>query len=241
MQSLKESVVLITGAGRGLGAATARVLAEAGATVIAADIDGPAVEALAADLQEQGGVAEARLVDLCDETMAEGVIQGVAQAYGRIDALVNNAGVDVTVSVEELTVAQWDRIMGVNLRAPFVLSRAAFPFMRQAGGGHIVNICSTASKRSWANASAYNASKWGLLGFSHALHVEGREANIKVTALVVGGMRTPFLLDRFPDIDLNVLQDPHNVAEAVRIVLTQPEGTVIPEMMVLPVREGSWP
>ena len=241
MQSLKESVVLITGAGRGLGAATARVLAEAGATVIAADIDGPAVEALAADLQEQGAVAEARLVDLCDDTMAEGVIQGVADAYGRIDALVNNAGTDVTVSVEELTVAQWDRIMGVNLRAPFVLSRAVLPFMRQAGRGHIVNICSTASKRSWANASAYNASKWGLLGFSHALHVEGREANIKVTALVVGGMRTPFLLDRFPDIDLNVLQDPHNVAEAVRFVLTQPEGTVIPEMMVLPLREGSWP
>jgi NAD(P)-dependent dehydrogenase (short-subunit alcohol dehydrogenase family) len=239
--SLKENVVLITGAGRGLGAATARVLGEAGATVIAADIDGPAVEALAAEIQEQGGVAEARLVDICDENMAEGVVQGVVEALGRIDALVNNAGIDVTVSVEELTVAQWDRIVGVNLRAPFVLSRAAFPLMRRAGGGHIVNVCSTASKRSWANASAYNATKWGLLGFSHALHVEGREANIKVTALVVGGMRTPFLLDRFPDIDLNVLQDPHNVAEAVRFVLTQPEGTVIPEMMVLPVREGSWP
>ncbi|HEX2258895.1 MAG TPA: SDR family oxidoreductase [Actinomycetota bacterium] len=241
MTSLKENVVLITGAGRGLGAATARVLGEAGATVIAADIDGPAVEALAAEIQEQGGVAEARLVDICDENMAEGVVQGVVEAHGRIDALVNNAGIDVTVSVEELTVAQWDRIVGVNLRAPFVLSRAAFPLMRRAGGGHIVNVCSTASKRSWANASAYNATKWGLLGFSHALHVEGREANIKVTALVVGGMRTPFLLDRFPDIDLNVLQDPHNVAEAVRFVLTQPEGTVIPEMMVLPVREGSWP
>lgn len=241
MPSLKENVVLITGAGRGLGAATARVLGEAGATVIAADIDGPAVEALAAEIQEQGGVAEARLVDICDENMAEGVVQGVVEAHGRIDALVNNAGIDVTVSVEELTVAQWDRIVGVNLRAPFVLSRAAFPLMRRAGGGHIVNVCSTASKRSWANASAYNATKWGLLGFSHALHVEGREANIKVTALVVGGMRTPFLLDRFPDIDLNVLQDPHNVAEAVRFVLTQPEGTVIPEMMVLPVREGSWP
>jgi NAD(P)-dependent dehydrogenase (short-subunit alcohol dehydrogenase family) len=241
VESLKESVILITGAGRGLGAATARVLGQAGATVIAADIDGPAVEELAADLQEQGGVAEARVLDVCDEAMGQGAVQDVVESYGRIDALINNAGIDVTVSVEELTVAQWDRILGVNLRAPFVLSRAAFPFMRQAGGGHIVNICSTASKRSWANASAYNASKWGLLGFSHALHVEGREANIKVTALVVGGMRTPFLLDRFPDIDVSVLQDPHNVAEAVRFVLTQPDGTVIPELMVLPVREGSWP
>jgi NAD(P)-dependent dehydrogenase (short-subunit alcohol dehydrogenase family) len=241
MEALKEKVVMITGAGRGLGAATARVLGQAGATVIAADIDGPAVETLAAELKEQGGVAEARLLDVCDEAMAERAVHAIADTYGRIDALVNNAGIDVTISVEELTVAQWDRIMGVNLRAPFVLSRAAFPFMRAAGGGHIVNICSTAAKRSWANASAYNASKWGLLGFSHALHVEGRLSNIKVTALVVGGMRTPFLLDRFPDIDLNVLQEPHNVAEVIRFVLTQPEGTVIPEVMVLPVREGSWP
>lgn len=241
MEALKEKVVMITGAGRGLGAATARVLGQAGATVIAADIDGPSVESLAAELKEQGGVAEARLLDVCDEGMAEAAVHAVADTYGRIDALVNNAGIDVTVSVEELTVAQWDRIMGVNLRAPFVLSRAAFPFMRAAGGGHIVNICSTAAKRSWANASAYNASKWGLLGFSHALHVEGRLASIKVTALVVGGMRTPFLLDRFPDIDLNVLQEPNSVAEVIKFVLTQPDGTVIPEVMVLPMREGSWP
>jgi short-subunit dehydrogenase len=104
-----------------------------------------------------------------------------------------------------------------------------------------VNIVSTAAKRAWVNAAAYHASKWGLLGFSHALHVEGRQHNIKVTAVVCGGMRTPFLLDRFPDIDLNNLQDPANVAETVRFVLLQPAETVIPEVMVLPMRETSWP
>jgi NAD(P)-dependent dehydrogenase (short-subunit alcohol dehydrogenase family) len=241
MEQLKEKVVLITGAGRGLGAATARALSQAGATVIATDIDAASVQTVAAELKDQGRMAEGRLLNVCDEEMAEETIRGVVEAYGRVDALVNNAGVDMTVSVEELTVPQWDRILGVNLRGPFVLSRAAFPFMREAGGGHIVNVCSTASKRSWANASAYNASKWGLLGLSHSLHVEGRQANIKVTAVVVGGMRTPFLLDRFPDIELDVLQDPNNVADVIRFVLTQPEATVIPEVMVLPVREGSWP
>jgi short-subunit dehydrogenase len=79
------------------------------------------------------------------------------------------------------------------------------------------------------------------LGFSHALHVEARPHRVKVTALVAGGMRTPFLLDRFPDIDVEVLQDPHNVAETVRFILTQPAETVIPEVMVLPMRETSWP
>ena len=105
----------------------------------------------------------------------------------------------------------------------------------------IVNIASTAAKRAWANASAYHASKWGLLGLSHALHAEGRPHRVKVTAVVAGGMRTPFLLDRFPELDPEVLQDPANVAETVRFVLTQPDETVIPEVMVLPLRETSWP
>jgi short-subunit dehydrogenase len=100
---------------------------------------------------------------------------------------------------------------------------------------------STAALRAWANASAYHASKWGLLGLSHALHVEGRPHGIKVTAVIAGGMRTPFLMDRFPDIDPDLLQDPRNVAETVRHVLTVPRESVIPEVMVLPMRETSWP
>jgi short-subunit dehydrogenase len=113
--------------------------------------------------------------------------------------------------------------------------------MKQQGSGHIINIISTAAKRAWPNASGYHASKWGLLGLSHALHTEARPHGVKVTALVAGGMRTPFLLDRFPDIDESTLQDPRNVAETIRFVLSQPAETVIPEVMVLPMRETSWP
>ena len=93
----------------------------------------------------------------------------------------------------------------------------------------------------WPNATAYHASKWGLLGLSHALHAELRPYGIKVCAVVAGGMRTPFLLDRFPDIDPGTLQDPAGVAKAVCFALTQPEETVVPEIMVLPMRETSWP
>src|SRR5207244_9599018 len=145
------------------------------------------------------------------------------------------------LSLEELSWADWDRVIRTNLRGPFVLSKLAFAVMTGQGGGQVVNIVSTAAKRAWANASAYHASKWGLLGLSHALHVEGRKANIKVTAVIAGGMRTPFILERFPDTDPAVLQDPRNVAETIRFVLTQPDETVIPEVMVLPTRETSWP
>ncbi|RIK87975.1 MAG: short-chain dehydrogenase [Planctomycetota bacterium] len=236
---LDGKVCLVTGAGQGLGQAISKVLAEAGATVVAADIRGDAAERTAAMLG-RSNVRPATL-DVSDERQASEVVERTIGELGRIDVLVNNAGVDKTVPIEELGFADWDRIMGVNLRGPFVMSKLLLPRMKQQGGGHIVNIASTAAKRAWANASAYHASKWGLLGLSHALHVETRPHGVKVTAVLAGGMRTPFLLDRFPDLDPQVLQDPQNVAETVRFLLTQPAETVIPEVLVLPMRETSWP
>jgi len=132
-------------------------------------------------------------------------------------------------------------VLRTNLTGPFLVAKAAVAMMMRQGGGQIVNIASTASKRAWPNAAVYHATKWGLLGLSHALHAELRPHRIKVSAIVAGGMRTPFLLDRFPDIDVDTLQDPANVARAVCFVLTQPPETVIPEIMVLPMRETSWP
>jgi NAD(P)-dependent dehydrogenase (short-subunit alcohol dehydrogenase family) len=238
---LQDRVVLITGGGGGLGEAICQVLAESGAVVIVADVRLEAAERVAADVAATGGQAVTLQLDIQDEVAAERAIGRVFDAYGRLDVLINNAGTDLTAPIEDLTVAEWDRIIGVNLRGPFVLARQALPIMKQQGGGQIVNIVSTAAKRTWANATAYHASKWGLLGFSHALHVEGRPHQVKVTAIVSGGMRTPFIFDRFPDTDPSVLQDPRNVAETVRFVLTQPAETVIPELMVLPMRETSWP
>ena len=241
MDKLKGKIVLVTGAARGLGKAICETLAEAGVQVIAADKREVLVEEVAAGLTASGLAAVALGLDVTNEGQAQQVIRQVVGDYGRIDGLINNAGTDETLSIEELTVEQWDRVLNVNLRGPFIMSKYVFPVMREQGGGHIVNIASTAAKRAWANAAAYHASKWGLLGLSHTLHVEGRPLGIKVTAVVAGGMRTPFLLERFPDIDPGLLQDPRNVAETVRFVLTQPEETVIPEIMVLPMRETSWP
>jgi len=239
---LKGRVVLVTGGARGLGRAVCEDLAAAGAFVIVTDVEADAASAHAEALRAAGFAASARRLDVRNEEDASAAIAAAIEAHGRLDALINNAGVDVTKPVTELSVGEWDHVLAVNLRGPFVLSKVAFEAMRRRGrGGHIVNVVSTAAKRAWANAAAYHASKWGLLGLSHALHVEGRAHRIKVTALVAGGMRTPFLLERFPDIDVDVLLDPEAVAAAVRFVLTQPSGTVIPELLVLPERETSWP
>lgn len=239
MEELKGKVVLVTGGGRGLGEAVCQTLSLAGASVIVADIRLELAEKVAGELRASGAIA--MLLDVTNEEQAEAVIQKVTAQYGQLDALINNAGTDITLSIEELSIQDWDRILAVNLRGPFVMSKFALPIMKQQGSGNIINIVSTAAKRAWANTSAYHASKWGLLGFSHALHVEARPHNIKVTALIAGGMQTPFLLERFPDIDISTLQDPKNVAETIRFLLSTPAGTVIPEMMVLPMRESSWP
>jgi NAD(P)-dependent dehydrogenase (short-subunit alcohol dehydrogenase family) len=247
MSALRGKVALVTGGAGGLGTAIARMLLAEGATVIVADVRGELAEQIVTTLLTEhsaeplAGSAEPSALDVTSEASAEAAIQAVLERHGRLDILVNNAGIDVTLPVEEITVSEWDRILGVNLRGPFVLSRLAFPAMRRQDAGQIVNIVSTAAKRAWANASAYHASKWGLLGLSHALHVEGRAVGIGVTAVIAGGMRTPFLFDRFPDLDPDLLQEPASVANTVRFVLTQPAGTVVPEITVLPLRETSWP
>ena len=241
MQELQGKVALVTGSGQGLGKAICQELAAAGALVIAGDVNQASNAQCVEEIAAAGGRADALHLDVGDENQVRDVISHLKDEHGHLDILINNAGVDKTVSIEELTVTEWDCILRVNLRGPFMMSKYVLPVMREQGGGHIVNIASTAAKRAWANAAAYHASKWGLLGFSHALHVEGRKNNIKVTAVLAGGMRTPFLLDRFPDLDVNLLQDPANVAKTVRFVLSQPAETVIPEVMVLPMRETSWP
>lgn len=240
MKALDKKVALVTGGGSGLGEAIARVLCEAGAKVAIGDIRKEAAEKVASSLGKSADVMPL-CFDVGSEVQSEEALAQVKERFGKVDIVINNAGTDVTLPIDELKFEEFDRVVQTNLRGPFVLSKIAFPLMKAQGGGSIVNIVSTAAKRTWPNASAYHASKWGLLGLSHALHVEGRKDNIKVSAVISGGLRTPFILDRFPDVDPNVLQDPVNVAKTVLFLLTQPEETVVPEITVIPMRETSWP
>lgn len=238
---LAGKTVLITGAASGLGASLARVLGEAGATVVGVDIQAGRLADGMAALRERGFDARGFAADLADPHEAARAVDAALDGNGRLDILVNNAGTDITLPLHELSDSDWLRVIGTNLNAPFVLARQAAAAMRRQGGGAIVNIASTAAKRAWPNASAYHASKWGLLGLSHALHAELRPYGIRVTAVVAGGMRTPFLLERFPELDAAALQDPDDVADAIRSVLLLPASSVVAELTILPLRETSWP
>ncbi|MCG2586863.1 SDR family oxidoreductase [Massilia sp. TS11] len=237
---LQGKVALVTGGASGLGAALCQELAGAGARVLVADLQLARAASLAQRLREDGASAEAISLDVCDPQAAQGAVRAALDTWGALDILINNAGIDLTRPAQAIAPADWQRIIATNLSGPFYLSRCALAPL-QEGAGHIVNICSTAAKRGWPNASAYHASKWGLLGLSHALHAELRGRGIKVTAVIAGGMRTPFLLERFPELDPAQLQDPAHVARAVRGVLELPAASVVAELTVLPLQESSWP
>ncbi|HET8523299.1 MAG TPA: SDR family oxidoreductase [Thermomicrobiales bacterium] len=244
-RALNGKVALVTGAGSGLGEATARAFADAGCAVACLDLNQDAAQRVACDLERQG---EKTLAFGCDVSDAESVSRSVAAVLTRltrIDIAVNCAAVDYTYWVDELTVDQWDREIAVNLRGPFLVAKAVMPGMRDQGGGHIVNVASTAAVRAWTGASAYHASKWGILGFSRGLGAEGRRDNIRVTTVIPGGMQTHFF-DRFveqgiPMPDPANLQSPANVARSIVFAVSLPPDSVMQELIITPMNEPSWP
>jgi NAD(P)-dependent dehydrogenase (short-subunit alcohol dehydrogenase family) len=236
---LRGKVVVITGGARGHGAATAQALGAAGAQIVLADLDLTGASERAGLLANLHIPSVAMAVDVGDEGQVRELIGRVFERFGRLDVVINNAAIDIPVPIAQLEGAAWERVVRTNLTGPFLMTKYALELM--ARGGHIVNVASIASKRAGPNAAAYHATKWGLLGLSHALHAELRPRGIKVSAIVAGGMRTPFAPARFPDVDPALLQDPMNVARAIRFVLTQPDDSVVPEVMVLPMGEQLWP
>ena len=244
-QELKGIVVLVTGAGSGLGEATARAFARQGCSLACIDIDQQAAQRTS-DALRVGDVPS--LAIGCDVARAEAVsaaVQQTVERMGRLDVVVNCAAIDHTLSVEEMTIDQWDQVISVNLRGPFLFAKAALPTMRQQRSGHIINVASTAATRAWANASAYHASTWGLVGFGRGLGVEGRPYGVRVTTVIPGGMRTHFF-DRFVDQGIPMpeeanLQSPANVADAIVFAARMPAESVMQEMIVTPLMETSWP
>lgn len=235
-------VALITGAGSGLGEATARRFAEGGYAVACVDIKGENAQRVAADVGTQAiGIA----CDASDDRQVSEAVNRTVRELGGLDVVVSCAAVDYVVSVNDMAISQWDQVIGVNLRGPFLFAKLAWPHLLERGGGHIVNVASTAATRAWGNAAAYHASKWGLVGFSRGLGVEGRPHGIKVTTVIPGGMRTHWF-DRFPEQgipmpDESNLQDPRTVADVIFYATQMPAESYMPEVMVMPVSETSWP
>jgi 3-oxoacyl-[acyl-carrier protein] reductase len=244
-RALEGRAALVTGASSGLGRATAIALARAGADVALVARSAEDLESAQEEVSKTGRRALTLPTDLTKEDGAAWAVEQTVEALGRIDVLVNAAGTDVPGTVEELDVEGWDRTLSVNLRAPFLLSKSAFPHMREAGGT-IVNVSSVAGKKGWANASAYCASKFGLTGFTEALADEGKGHGIRAIVLYPGAMATNW--GAFSPEERQ--QSEPNEAPATQVLwlervaafiawfVASPPEFVLTEGIALPIEEG---
>ncbi|TQN42865.1 NADP-dependent 3-hydroxy acid dehydrogenase YdfG [Blastococcus colisei] len=244
-------VAIVTGASSGLGRATAVRLARDGLRVALLARDAGVLSELERSIEESGGSALSRPVDLADASAAQAAVDHVISVWGRADALINAAATDVPGPVEETTVSDWDRVLDVNLRAPFLLSKAVFAHMRRVGGGTIVNVSSVAGLRGWANAAAYCSSKFALTGFTQALAAEGKPHGIRACVLYPGAMATSWgawdaeerraadgAQAQQPDVDALPADQ---IAELIAWIIAAPKGLVLDQVTVTPLNEKGWP
>ena len=201
MGALDGQIAIVTGAARGIGLAIARRLSQDGAAVVLLDRDAEESTRAAHALQDEGASASPHAVDVTVEEAVRGAVDAVLATHGRIDVLVNNAGIYPHTPFEELSFAEWRRVLATNLDSVFLCSHAVFPAMKARGYGRIVNISSAAFLVGEGGMTHYIASKGGVIGFTRALALAGGPHGITVNAITPGFIETP-----------GVLADPDEVA-----------------------------
>ena len=235
-QSLAGQVAIVTGAGRGIGAAIAIKLAAMGARAILCGRTLAALEKTATAIQANAGqstIVECDLTDLCS---VESLTERVGRDFGRVDILVNNAGIRGQQGpLQELSPDGWDSIVNTNLRGVYYMIRAFAPFMIRARTGHIINISSLAGKNPIPNGAAYAASKWGLNGLSYSVAEELRAHNVRVSVICPGSVHTEFN----PHIgkDAEKMLQASDVAHAVAMIVTQAPQSFVSEILLRPTQK----
>jgi NAD(P)-dependent dehydrogenase (short-subunit alcohol dehydrogenase family) len=230
MASAELGTVLVTGGASGLGAAVAKAVRGGGGVPVVLDRATPSFE------------IEHEVVDLGDRRAAEDAVRRVAEGHGGLDAVVTAAGTDSCGKLRDVPADDWERVVVVNLLGTAAVVRAALPYL-EAARGKVVTVGSTLGLRALSDATAYCASKFGIVGFTRALAAE-TAGRVGVTLIIPGGMQTAFFDGRPeqyrppPDAKLN---RPEDVAEAVLFALRQPLGCEVRELLVAPSTETSWP
>jgi NAD(P)-dependent dehydrogenase (short-subunit alcohol dehydrogenase family) len=234
MHDLTGNVAAVTGGSRGIGLAIAEALVDRGASVLIAARGAADVERAAAALAARGrGPARGVAADVRSEVDCGRLVAAAVEAYGRLDILINNAGVGEFVNVEEMSTDAWRAQLATNLDGVFFCCRAAIPHLKRSGGW-IINVASLAARNAFAGGAAYNASKFGLLGFTEALMLEVRHAGIRVSCVMPGSVATSFGSEAGGGADLKL--HPDDVARAVVDLLAYPARALPSRVELRPSR-----
>jgi 3-oxoacyl-[acyl-carrier protein] reductase len=233
---LHKKTALVTGGGRGIGAAIALKLAGLGATTIVCGRTLARLQHTAGQIRSAGGQGEAVACDVADWHSVAALADRVQKTFGRLDVLVNNAGVGgFSGPLHTMPTEKWDAIFNTNLRGVFHMIRAFAPMMISGGGGDIVNISSLAGKNALPNGAAYSASKWGLNGLTYSVAEELRGSNIRVSIVCPGSTHTEFSPHEGKSPDKMLL--PEDVAHAVAMLVTARPQAFMSEVLLRPTKK----
>jgi len=242
--NIQGKVVVITGASSGLGEATARHLASLGATVVLGARRGERIQSIAETLQQQGSQALAVLTDVTQREQVQHLVDSAVQAFGRIDVMINNAGLMPSSPLERLKVEDWDRMIDVNIKGVLYGIAAALPYMQKRKAGHIINVASVAGHKIRAGGAVYAATKHAVRALSEGLRQEVKPYNIRTTIISPGAVATE-LPESITEPD--IAQAIHKVyevaipaeafARAVSYAMSQPDDVDINEILFRPTRQ----
>jgi NADP-dependent 3-hydroxy acid dehydrogenase YdfG len=242
---LSGQVVAVTGASSGIGEAIARAAARAGAAVSLAARRMDRIQAIAADIVTAGGKALAVQTDVGEEDQARAFVQQTHQAFGRLDVLVNNAGVMLLGPIENAPTDEWRRMIHVNVFGVLYCTHAALPVMRAQGSGHIVNVSSVAGRVARAGSGVYNLTKWGVGGFSEALRQEAVDIGVRVTLIEPGVVATELASHMRPEVLEQMHQrfsgvtplEAEDASNAIMFAIGQPPNVSVNEVLIRPSRQ----
>jgi 3-oxoacyl-[acyl-carrier protein] reductase len=238
METLTGQVALITGGGRGIGAETAKLLAQQGATVVLVARTRAQLETTAAHIRDAGGKAFWFCADVADESALREAVQGALSIHGSIDILVNNAGfIHSFGPIATSDPADWWRTLEGNLKGMYLTTRLVLPSMLEQGRGQIVNVLSVAGARAFAGLSAYSCAKAAGLMFTRVLAKEVRKQGVRVMAILPGAVDTAIWGDSEGVPDREKMIRPETVARLIVQMLTTPPDATVDELLVLP-QEG---
>lgn len=232
---MEKKITIISGASRGIGRAVATRLARENHFVMLLARNAEELTELEFEIDQSGGKSLSFPLDISDEAQINQAVAQILRDFGRIDAVVNNAGVGVFKNADEIETEDWDRVMDVNVRGSFLLTKAALPHMKTAGQGHIIGIASDVSKRTFATGSLYTASKYAQHAFFESLRREVHPLGIKVSVIYPGLVDTFFHDGEPGQPRRSGYLQPTDIADAVAYVLNAPPHVLIDELMLHPM------
>ncbi len=229
---LKDQVGVITGGGRGIGRAMALTFAKEGAHIAVVARTESEIESVVREVMNLGVRAIAIKTDVSDEDQVEAMAQKAMEEFGRIDILVNSAGVAKHAHIQEIDTDVWDLTMNVNLRGTMLCTRAVYKHMMKQKSGYIINISSGAGKHGGSRYGTYSTSKFGVIGFTQSLAAEGREHGIKASVICPGPVATRMRAGNHPGEDPTKIMQSQDIADVALFLVTQPRRAYIGEVVV---------